>query len=206
MEKHENNVQELDEHSKKIIDIEKNNNIIRENQFIEHIKSIRSDNELQIESLKNEIQNMNDKIKELQDEIIYYKENLLILQEKKFEIFSLVSKIIKKYTNKQEDFCEKSIDYDEETKKNLYFLEITIDKLLVENNWLADQLKSFTKDNEKLKKTIRDSTKVSASKDLSESVMIFNDFERSRVRLSRHLSDKNVELSKTYSQLSNKYL
>ncbi|OMJ90051.1 hypothetical protein SteCoe_7629 [Stentor coeruleus] len=157
----------------------------RENQFFIHL------------------QELNEEIYIKTSQISDQKTNIEDLQQQIFEISLSIGKIIEK--------CIPQITYNQhplahsEILKNIQTFDSIISKLMVENNYLVDEMKKLQNYNESLRGSLKKSTSTEAMSQMSKTSTIFKDFERSRVNLKSYISQASSDLSKTYDRISSKY-
>jgi hypothetical protein len=144
----------------------------KEKQFFEHL-----------EGLNLEIAEKNSVIRDLETRVSS------VLFSKK-EIFFEVSKIWMFFNTKE----LQASDDDEESHlvlKSLGLIKKLVEKLVVENNWLVDQLKIFEKSNKSSRSTLTSTLNSEISKESMKNSEVFHDFEKSRVDFKKYLKSRD---------------
>ena len=154
-----------------------------------------------LEELSKSSRENNSMIEGLERDLKFYKNNSEALQHCIDCVQSVVAKVYKKFSDKQEDFG----DIGNTLMKQIEYLDAVVNKLTSDNNWLVDRISEVGKENESIKRSMRASAIKETITDLDTSSSVLKSFEASRERLKKKISEPIQQFPNTFSKLSHKY-
>jgi hypothetical protein len=150
------------------------------------------------EQLRDEREKM---VSELRKDLNFYKNNAEAGENCIEMIRSVAERIYKRY-------CEKPLETTDlmgTLMGQIEFLDQVIHKQAEDNAWLVDRLSEVNKENEGLRKTLKNVQSQQTLKELDASAIVLKSFEASRNKLKQQLTESTVQFPDTYSKLLHKY-
>lgn len=154
-----------------------------------------------LEELSRTSQESNSKVQALEKDLKSCKDHEKVLQDCVDSIHSVVCKVYRRFSDTQENFG----DLQTTLTRQIEFLDVVLNKLTSDNNWLVDRISELGKENENIKNSMKASAIKDTINDLNASTSVLKSFEASRERLKQKLSESSVQFPNTYSKLSHKY-
>lgn len=176
-----------------------------EKKYLGKIDSLEKNLYYKEKELLSQIQEQNENntktVQVLENDLNYYKNNSESLQTCLDSILDIVTRIHKRFGEHPIDYK----DYSGALIKQVEYLDQVIEKLSADNNWLVDRISELNKENESLKRSLRDSRLQETLNELETSASVLKNFEESRKNLKKKFSESSIPFPDTYSKLVHKY-